>query len=203
MQQDNTKNQEATIYVGNIDERVTEPLLWELFLQAAPVVNVHLPKDRVTQAHQGFGFVEFVSSEDATYGAKIMNMVKLYGLDFLTLGKPIRCNKATSEKSQEMDVGANLFVGNLDPEVDEKILYETFSSFGSMLQPKISRDQNSGFSKGFAFIGFESFTAADAAIEAMNGQFLMNRSITVSFALKKDGKGERHGTAAGILYILK
>ncbi len=30
----------------------------------------------------------------------------------------------------------------------------------------------------------------------MNGQFLMNKPITVQFAFKKDGKGERHGTAA-------
>lgn len=33
-----------------------------------------------------------------------------------------------------MDVGANLFVGNLDPEVDEKLLYDTFSAFGMILQ---------------------------------------------------------------------
>jgi len=31
----------------------------------------------------------------------------------------------------------------------------------------------------------------------MNGQYLMNKAITVSYAFKKDGKGERHGTAAG------
>jgi RNA recognition motif-containing protein len=67
MQQEG-RNQDNTIYVGNIDERVTEPLLWELFLQVCPVVNVHLPKDRITQQHQGFGFVEFLSSEDAYYG---------------------------------------------------------------------------------------------------------------------------------------
>jgi splicing factor 3B subunit 4 len=30
----------------------------------------------------------------------------------------------------------------------------------------------------------------------MNGQFLMNRPITVSYAFKKDSKNERHGTAA-------
>jgi RNA recognition motif. (a.k.a. RRM, RBD, or RNP domain) len=67
MQQEG-RNQDNTIYVGNIDERVTEPLLWELFLQVCPVVNVHLPKDRVTQQHQGFGFVEFLTSDDAYYG---------------------------------------------------------------------------------------------------------------------------------------
>lgn len=30
-------------------------------------VNVYVPKDRVTNAHQGYGFVEFRSEEDADY----------------------------------------------------------------------------------------------------------------------------------------
>ena len=32
-----------------------------------PAVNVYLPKDRVTNAHQGYGFVEFRGEEDADY----------------------------------------------------------------------------------------------------------------------------------------
>ena len=31
----------------------------------------------------------------------------------------------------------------------------------------------------------------------MNGQFLLNKPITVQYAYKKDGKGERHGSAEG------
>ena len=95
---------DATIYVGGLDEKVTEALLWELFVQAGPIglmrphciyiclhiiptaVNVHVPKDRITMSHQGYGFVEFASEEDADYAIKIMNMIKLYG-------KPIRVNK--------------------------------------------------------------------------------------------------------------
>lgn len=30
-------------------------------------VNVYLPKDRVTNMHQGYGFVEFKGEEDADY----------------------------------------------------------------------------------------------------------------------------------------
>lgn len=80
------QDKEATVYIGNIDERVTDSLIWELMLQAGRIVNVHLPKDRVTQIHQGYGFVEFISEEDAEYAARIMNQVRLYG-------KPIRVNK--------------------------------------------------------------------------------------------------------------
>lgn len=91
--------------------------MWELFVQAGPVgkiwfvfvfqnsifcslmchiqliclfflVNVHMPKDRVTQMHQGYGFVEFMGEEDADYAIKVLNMIKLYG-------KPIRVNKVS------------------------------------------------------------------------------------------------------------
>lgn len=58
------------------------------------------------------------------------------------------------------------------------------------------RDPETGNSKAFAFINFASFEASDAAIEAMNNQYLCNRPISVSYAFKKDVKGERHGSAA-------
>ncbi|KAJ3172587.1 Splicing factor 3B subunit 4 [Geranomyces variabilis] len=183
------RNQDATVYVGNVDDRVSEGLLWELMLQGGPVVNVHLPKDRVTQQHQGYGFVEYMTEEDADYSIKIMNMIKLFG-------KPIRVNKATSDR-KNLEVGASLFIGNLDPDVEEKLLYDTFSAFGVIVQtPKVARDPDTGNSKGYGFVAFDNFESADAAIEAMNGQFLMNKPITVGFAFKKDGKGERHGSAA-------
>ena len=120
------RNQDATCYIGNLDERVTDEMLWELMLQAGPIVNVFLPKDKVTGKHQGFGFVEFRGEEDAEYGLKVMNMVKLYG-------KPIKINKAVTDKRQ-VDIGANIFVGNLDPDVDEKTLHDTFAAFGGIIQ---------------------------------------------------------------------
>lgn len=181
------RNQDATLYVGGLDDQCTEAILWELFTQAGPVVNVHMPKDRITGNHQGYGFVEFASEEDADYAIKIMNMVKLYG-------KPLRANKASAHQKNQ-DIGANIFIGNLDPDVDEKLLYDTFSSFGQILQtPKIMRDYSSNNSRGYAFINYASFEASDAAIESMNGQYFSNRPVTVSYAFKKDSKGERHGT---------
>ncbi len=34
---------DATVYVGGLDEKVSEALLWELFLQAGPVGKEYLP----------------------------------------------------------------------------------------------------------------------------------------------------------------
>ena len=45
-------------------------------------------------------------------------------------------------------------------------------------------------------MSFSNFEASDEAIANMNGQYLMNKEISVQYAYKKDGKGERHGDQA-------
>ena len=182
------RNQEATIYVGNIDQKVSEEILWELFTQCGPVINVHLPKDKISNDHQGFAFVEFRSEEDADYAIKIMHMVKLYG-------KPLKVNRATQDKRTQ-EIGANLFVGNLAEEVDEKKLKDIFSSFGVVLSTKIMRDPESGISKHYGFVSFDNFDSSDEAITKMNGQYLSGKPIQVEYAYKKDTKGEKHGSVA-------
>ncbi|AFZ79268.1 spliceosome associated protein, putative [Theileria equi strain WA] len=182
------RNQEATLYVGNVDMQVDEELLWELFIQAGVVKNIHIPRDKVTGQHQGYGFVEFETEDDADYAVRILNFVKLYN-------KPLRLNKASRDK-ENIEVGANLFIGNVDEEVDEKLLHDTFSAFGNVLLTKIVRDIDSAGRNAYAFVSYDSFEASDAALAAMNGQFLCNKPIHVSYAYKKDTKGERHGSAA-------
>ncbi|KAJ5302043.1 hypothetical protein PENANT_c008G10435 [Penicillium antarcticum] len=183
------QDKEATVYIGNLDERASDSLVWELMLQAGRIVNVHLPKDRVTQLHQGYGFVEFISEEDAEYASRIMNGIRVYG-------KPIRVNKASADKQKTVEIGAELFVGNLDPMVTEQVLFDTFSRFGNLINlPKIARDDNN-LSKGYGFVSFADFESSDAAIANMNGQYLMNKQVSVQYAYKKDGKGERHGDEA-------
>ena len=198
----NEKNQDATVYVGNLDNKVDEELLWELFIQCGPVATVSLPRDRITNCHQGFAFVEYKSTDDADYAIKVLNMVRLFG-------KPIRCNKsAVMDKSGKSlgvggsttDSGAHVFVGGLSVEIDEPYLQDTFSSFGPILFAKVVRDPDTLVSKGYGFVAFDTFAAADSAIAAMNGQYLGNKPISLSFAQKKDrqlgSSTETHGSAA-------
>lgn len=118
-----------------------------------------------------------------------MNGISLYN-------QPIRVNRSGRDRKL-FDIGANLFIGNLDPEVDDRHITETFKHFGQLLGPaKVSRDDSSGVSKGFAFVYYDSFEAADAAIAAMNGQFFGGKRINVNYSFKKDKPGERHGDAA-------
>ncbi|UKZ83414.1 hypothetical protein TrVFT333_011222 [Trichoderma virens FT-333] len=183
------QDKEATVYIGNIDERATSTMVYEIMLQMGPIHNIHMPRDRVTQTHQGFGFVEFRTPADAEYAANVMNGIKLYG-------KSLRVNKASADKQKAAEVGAELFIGNLDPMVDEKILYDTFSRFGPLLSiPKVARE-DSGASKGFGFVSYGDFESSDAAISNLHGQYILSKEVSVQYAFKKDGKGERHGDQA-------
>jgi splicing factor 3B subunit 4 len=53
-------------------------------------------------AHQGFGFCEFLTEEDAEYACKTMNQIKLWG-------KPIRVNKV---RNRSLDTGPGLLRSN-------------------------------------------------------------------------------------------
>ena len=98
-------------------------------------------------------------------------MIKLFG-------KPIKVNKASQDKRAQ-DVGANLFIGNLDPEVDEKMLYDTFSNFGMIISTKITRDVDDGSSKGHGFVSYDNFNSSDLAISQMSNQYFAGRQIRV------------------------
>lgn len=79
-----------------------------------------------------------------------------------------------------------------------QLLYDTFSAFGMIIAtPKIMRDPETGASRGFGFVSYESFEASDAAIEAMNGQFLCNRCAHGQRSIFHIA---RYGCAYGVSY---
>ncbi|KAM6115564.1 RNA-binding protein 7 [Phoenicopterus ruber ruber] len=69
---------DRTLFVGNLDPKVTEELIFELFHQAGPVINVKIPKDRDGRPKQ-FAFVNFKHEESVPYGLSLLNGIKLYG----------------------------------------------------------------------------------------------------------------------------
>lgn len=187
------RNQDATCYVGNLDPACTEQMLMELFTQVGRVQSIHMPKDKVTQTHNGYGFVEFLDVVDADYAMTVLNMIKLYG-------RPIRVSKSALNAKAELDrdVGANLFIGNLDPQVDETLLYDTFSAFGTLIRPpRVMRDEGTNQAKGFGFVSYDSFEASDTALDCMNDQYLCNRQIVVQYAFKKESMSEETGRPIG------
>ena len=75
-----------------------------------------------------------------------------------------------------------IYVGNLSYEVTEEDLRQKFGAFGEITSANIITDKYSGRPKGFGFIEMASKSEAEAAITALNGKTLKDRTIVVNEA---------------------
>jgi RNA recognition motif-containing protein len=83
-----------------------------------------------------------------------------------------------------------IYVGNLSYEVTEKDLRQEFEAFGKVESVSIITDKYSGRSKGFAFVEMPSVSEGQAAITALNGKTLKDRTLTVNAARpRSDDRG--------------
>ncbi|KAF5817495.1 putative RNA recognition motif domain, nucleotide-binding alpha-beta plait domain superfamily [Helianthus annuus] len=69
----------CTVYIGNLDERVTDRVLYDILIQAGRVVDLHIPRDKETDKPKGFAFAEYETEEIADYAVRLFTgLVTLY-----------------------------------------------------------------------------------------------------------------------------
>ncbi|XP_043286502.1 splicing regulator RBM11 isoform X2 [Venturia canescens] len=59
-----------TLWCGNLSNRVTEDILYELFLQAGPLEEVKIPRDRDSRP-RAYGFVTYKHDESVDYALEL------------------------------------------------------------------------------------------------------------------------------------
>ena len=75
-----------------------------------------------------------------------------------------------------------LYVGGLPYTTTDAQLEELFSRHGTLESARVITDRESGKSRGFGFVEFNSPSEAEQAIAALNGTELEGRKITVNEA---------------------
>ncbi|KAK4570684.1 protein HSH49 [Quercus suber] len=72
-------NSDCKVYVGNLDERVSDRVLYDILIQAGRVVDLYIPRDKETDKPKGFAFAEYESAEVADYAVRLFSgLVSLY-----------------------------------------------------------------------------------------------------------------------------
>lgn len=71
-------NRNRTLWCGNLSDKVTEDILYELFLQAGPLENVSLPKNN-DGSLKGYAFITFKHPISVPYTVALMSDISLYG----------------------------------------------------------------------------------------------------------------------------
>ena len=75
-----------------------------------------------------------------------------------------------------------IYVGNLSYDVTEEELRQEFLAFGEVESVSIITDKYSGRPKGFGFVEMPSVSEGQAAITALNGKTLKDRTLNVNAA---------------------
>lgn len=71
----------------------------------------------------------------------------------------------------------NIFVGNLDYNLDEIEVIKLFALYGDVQSIKLIRDKETGESKGYAFIEMPKESEAKRAIEHVNGREVNGKKV--------------------------
>ena len=85
-------------------------------------------------------------------------------------------------------MGKKLYVGNLPFSATDASLQDIFANCGTVESAKVITDRDSGRSKGFGFVEIEDDSAADDAINKMNGQTIGGRPVRVSEAKPQEDR---------------
>jgi len=84
-----------------------------------------------------------------------------------------------------------LFVGGLPYSTTDEELNELFASHGTVASAVVVKDRETGRSKGFGFVEYESDDEGKAAEQALNNSDLSGRTITVNQARPKEDSPRR------------
>lgn len=176
----------ASLYVGDLNNDVTEALLFEIFNAVGPVASVRVCRDAATRRSLGYAYVNFHRVDDAERALNTMNFKQIRN-------RPCRLMWSHRDPSLRKSGQGNIFVNHLartPPNViDNKQLFDTFSLFGNILSCKVSVNSKRE-SLGYGFVHYETEEAARMAIERVDGKVIAGEKVSVSlFKSKKERNG--------------
>ncbi|XP_018012747.1 ELAV-like protein 1 isoform X7 [Hyalella azteca] len=180
----------TNLIVNYLPQSMTQEEIRSLFSSIGELESCKLIKDKVTGGEDvsagmpgyrgsgqslGYGFVNYVRTDDAERAISQLNGLRLQN-------KTIKVSYA--RPSSEAIKGANLYVSGLPKSMTQQDLENMFRAFGSIITSRILCDNITGLSKGVGFIRFDQRVEADRAIQKLNGSIPEGASepITVKFA---------------------
>ena len=139
----------TNIYVKNVDPTATDEEFGELFKKYGQITSASLAHDNETGKSRGFGFVNFIRHEDAATAVDELNDRDFKGQK-LYVGRAQKKYEREEELRRQYEAaraekvskyqGVNLYVKNLDDDVDDEKLRDMFTPFGTITSAKVMRD---------------------------------------------------------------
>jgi polyadenylate-binding protein len=190
---DEQKAQFTNLYVKNLDSEITQDDFEKLFEPFGSITSAKLQVDEEGKC-KGFGFVNYDNHEDAQKAVEALH-------DSEQNGKKIYVSRAQKKAEREEDLrkayeqarmekmskyqGINLYIKNLEDDVDDEKLRSEFEPFGTITSCKVMKDEK-GTSKGFGFVCYSTPDEATKAVAEMNNKMIGSKPLYVSLAQRRE-----------------
>ncbi|CAH8388231.1 unnamed protein product [Eruca vesicaria subsp. sativa] len=195
--------EEGRLYVGNLPYTITSSELSQLFGEAGNVVDVQIVYDKVTDRSRGFGFVTMGTIEEAKEAIQMFNSSQIGGrtvkVNFPEVPRggerEVMRTKIRDSNRSYVDSPHKIYAGNLGWNLTSQGLKDAFGDQPGVLGAKVIYERNSGRSRGFGFVSFESEDDLQSALSAMNGVEVEGRALRLNLASERAAE-PRPSTAA-------
>ena len=183
----------SELFVKNLSWGTDEDKLYNHFSQFGTVENVKVLYDKYTGKARGLAFVQFSSRAEAEAANKQTNEVdgrtlQTFFSDQKDSGKSQ--NAGGFQKSNYSGEKFTVFVGNLGFKTTENTVKTFFKDCGNVVDVRIALDRDTGRSKGFCYVDFDTSEAVEKA-KSKAGQQLDGRDIRVDSSYAKQGGGSQ------------
>ncbi|CAO3690867.1 unnamed protein product [Umbelopsis ramanniana] len=191
---DEIKANFTNIYVKNLDTEVTDEEFHDMFAQHGAITSAVIQRDEDGKS-KGFGFVNFEDHEAAKTAVDALHEKEVNGKALFVSRAQKKAEREDELKKQYEQAklekmskyqGVNLYVKNIDDDIDDEKLRQEFSVYGVITSAKVMRDDKTGASKGFGFVCFSAPDEATKAVTEMNGRMIGSKPIYVALAQRKD-----------------
>jgi polyadenylate-binding protein len=175
------------VFIKDIDPAIDDNTLLKAFGEYGTVTSAVIMR-KEDGSSLGFGFVNFEDHEnadkavDAMHGQKLGNKVLYCCRAQKKAEREARLKKEWEQLKISKYQGINLYIKNIEDDIDEERVRKEFSAYGTIKSCKIMTDEK-GTSKGFGFVCFSAPEESQRAINEMNGRILPGCSKPLYVAL--------------------
>ncbi|KAK4787448.1 hypothetical protein SAY86_011281 [Trapa natans] len=164
------------LYFGNLPYNVDSAQLAGIIQPYASPELVEVLYDRESGRSRGFAFVTMSSVEDCNSVIENLDASEY-------LGRTLRVNFSDKPKPKEPlypETEHKLFVGNLSWSVTSETLTQAFQEYGNVVGARVLFDGETGQSRGYGFVSYETKSEMETALEALDGVVSSTPPLPVS-----------------------
>jgi len=154
----------TNLIVNYLPPEMDSTLLSKIFAPYGEIVSCKVVMDHKSGLSKGYGFVKFKTKEQAMRATEELDQYQIMGKVL-----KVACARKTERGGKPENKQTNLYIANLDKNIETEDIKRVFGSCGYVVQCKVLKDVR-GVTRRIGFVRFDTHESALRAIKRYDGK---------------------------------